>query len=332
MNAQQKKILLFAGIFIIFLWVLFAAVFFWQAERTSREQTQAVVTETLMMITSAVTETPTPTITVTATPTATIEPTITLTMTPTVTPIENADGITPRIIGYSVEGRPLEVFRFGTGEKHRMIIAGIHGGYEYNTVNLADELIIYLRENPELVPEDVSLFILRALNVDGYENYPGMYEGRANANGVDLNRNWDRFWQAEWNPSGCWNYLPVTGGIAPFSEPETFALQYFIQAEKIEALISYHSAALGIFHGGQPEAHLPSVSLAEAAAAVSPYSYPPESYGLCESTGMLAHWAAAQDIAAIDVELTNHAYTDFEINAAILEVFLNWENPYATEE
>jgi hypothetical protein len=333
MNTQQKRILIYSISFITLLWVIFFAVFFWQRNRISQQQITITPSEIIHTDTSEVTFTRTPTETNNPEPTATLTiiPTTTETPVPTLTPILNADGLTPRIIGYSVQDRPLEIYRFGTGEKHRLIIAGIHGGYEYNTVDLAHELIVYLQENLELVPQDVTLFILPALNIDGYENYRGEYAGRPNANGVDLNRNWDRNWQADWEKSGCWNYAPITGGTAPFSEPETFALQYFILEENIEALISYHSAALGIFHGGQPDPYPPSVNLAEAAASVSPYAYPPNSYGLCTSTGMLAHWAAEQDIAAIDVELTNHAFTDFDINIEILKVFLNWENPYPTE-
>jgi predicted deacylase len=47
--------------------------------------------------------------------------------------------------------RPLEVYRFGNGEPAYMIIAGIHGGYEWNTVELAYELIDLLIKEPERV-------------------------------------------------------------------------------------------------------------------------------------------------------------------------------------
>lgn len=260
----------------------------------------------------------------TAAPTAskTPEPTATQTFTPTATP--NADGQEAVVIGYSVQDRPIEVYRFGSGPVHRLIYAGIHGGYEYNTVDLAYQLIDYLRLNLELIPEDITLFIVPVLNVDGFVNGRGQYNGRANARGVDLNRNWDLNWVADWDKSGCWNYVPIHGGTAPFSEPETLALSQFMVEEQIEAVISYHSAALGIFHGGQPDPHPPSVSLAEAVAAVSPYSYPGLSYG-CSATGMSAHWATAQDIAAVDIELTNHSDTDFEINLRILNAFLTWK-------
>jgi len=50
------------------------------------------------------------------------------------------------IIGFSAEGRPLEVYTFGQGEIEDMVIGGIHGGYEWNTIALADQLIKYVNE------------------------------------------------------------------------------------------------------------------------------------------------------------------------------------------
>lgn len=224
-------------------------------------------------------------------------------------------------IGYSVEGRELTMYRFGSGESHRLIIAGIHGGYEYNTTDLAFELIAHIEENPDSIPDYVSLFILPSLNPDGLARSKG-YEGRANANGVDLNRNWDFNWKATWNPYACWSFLPIHGGDYPFSEPETIALRDFIFENNIEAIISYHSAALGIFAGGMPINSI-SVPLAEAVAEVSPYPYPPLDFG-CEMTGQFIDYAASHGIPALDVELANHRDTDFQINLRIFDTFLNW--------
>ncbi len=271
-------------------------------------------------------QTQTSTVAPTLKPTLTAMPSLTNTLQPTATatPIPNTGGQIAQVIGYSVEGRPLEIYRFGSGAKKRLIFAGIHGGYEYNTVDLANELIVYLRDHLDSIPSNISLYILPVLNIDGFTNYKAQYIGRPNANGADLNRNWDINWQEDWDKTGCWNYVPIHGGTAPFSEPETLALSQFMLEENIEAVISYHSAALGIFHGGQSEPHPPSVSLAQAIAAVSPYQYPGKS-GYCTSTGMSAHWAAENGIAAVDIELTNHSETDFDINLRILTVFLNWQ-------
>ncbi len=225
------------------------------------------------------------------------------------------------VIGYSTAGRPLEVFRFGTGEIERMIVAGIHGGYEWNTIALADELIIHLQSHPELIPPDVTLFILRSLNPDGEARARGM-NGRANDNGIDLNRNWPSHWQADWPRGGCWKYTPVTAGAGPGSEPETQALMNFLLNGNVDALINYHSAVLGIFPGGQPPDEA-SLSLADTVATVSTYPYPPIDTG-CQFTGQLIDWASDNGMAALDIELTNHRDTDFEQNLAILSMFLAW--------
>ncbi len=228
----------------------------------------------------------------------------------------------PEIIGYSVAGRPLTIYRYGAGPSPRLIVAGIHGGYEWNTIALAHQLMSYLLVHPEMVPQDVSLYILPSLNPDGHVRSLS-YAGRANANGVDLNRNWPSLWQAEWPKAGCWNYLPIDGGTAPASEPEVAALMNFILDNEMEAILSYHSAALGIFPGGHPP--LPeSVDLADAVAEVAPYPYPPIDAG-CLYTGQFADWAAEMGIPGLDVELTNHRDTDLEINLRVLETFLNWK-------
>jgi hypothetical protein len=264
----------------------------------------------------------TPSITPSQTRTVTPSPTATPTETPTITPTPIPFSEGPIIIGYSVQERPLEVYRFGTGQTERLIVSGMHGGSEYNTIQLADELITYLNGHPEIVPPDVTLYILRSLNPDG-EARAHSYLGRANANGVDLNRNWDANWQKDWPRAGCWTLTYVTGGKQPASEPETMALMTFIQAHHFDAIINYHSAVLGIFAGGLPPDDY-SIRLAEAVAAVTTYPWPPIDTG-CKYTGAFTDWADENGIAALDVELTDHVHTDFEMNVDVLHVFLNWK-------
>ncbi len=230
----------------------------------------------------------------------------------------------PLVIGLSVDGRPLEVYRFGSGPDRRMIVAGIHGGYEWNTVALADELTAYLQGHPDQIPSGVTLYILRVMNPDGLARGQ-WYEGRMNANGVDLNRNFPSNWQVEWPNSGCWSHLPVSSGESAASEPETQAVMDFVRNHPLTALISYHSAFLGIFPGGIP-LHLPSVDLAQVVADATTYRYPPVETG-CMYTGTLADWAADQGAAAVDLELHTHENTDFVENLAVLKIFLNWQPP-----
>jgi len=244
---------------------------------------------------------------------------------PTVAPTPSPFLRGPITIGASVAGRDLEVFQFGSGDSQRMIVAGIHGGYEGNTIRLADELIQVLTAKPDLIPTSATLYILRSLNPDG-EARSDSYKGRTNENLVDLNRNWPAFWKSTWPLEGCWTYTWVSGGSHPASEPETRALMNFLLTYRIEALISYHSAVLGIFPGGQPPDPA-SISLAEAISKVSDYAYPPIETG-CQYTGQLIDWASLQGIAAVDIELTNHEDTDLWQNLKILETFLAWEQDH----
>jgi hypothetical protein len=258
-------------------------------------------------------------------PSATLfRPSATLPLTPTPVP-----SITPFyavwriVIGQSVQDRPIEVYRFGAGKHERLIVAGIHGGSEANTIALADQLIEYLQKNPERVPVDVSLYILRSLNPDG-EALGDKPEARFNANGVDLNRNFDQNWKASWKGGDCVSTDPKTAGTAAASEPETQAFMKFLMGRKIEALIDYHSAKLGIFPAGQP-ASPASVKLAEAIAAASPYAYPPVKTN-CEFTGTLVDWAISQGTqAAVDLELNSSSDPEFATNLKILDLLLTWQ-------
>lgn len=278
--------------------------------------------------TSSMTFTPTMTLTLTntvthcptLTPSPTQTPTQTLSPTSTNTSIPFSEG--PITIGYSVEERPIEVYRFGSGINERLIVAGMHGGSEYNTIKLADELIAYINSHNEIIPTNITLYILRNLNPDG-EARSHDYYGRPNAHNVDLNRNWDANWQKDWPRNNCWTYTYVTSGDAPGSEPETQSLMNFILSHKIEAILNYHSAALGIFPGGLPPEEN-TLRLAETIAAVTTYPYPPINIG-CVYTGGFTDWADEHGIPALDIELTNHTDTDFEMNLQVLNVLITWQ-------
>jgi murein peptide amidase A len=256
-------------------------------------------------------------------PTVTPNPRSTLIVVQTPTPFVLVGGTKPAVIGYSVSGRPLEVYTFGNGLKQRMIVAGIHGGYEWNTIALADELITYIHKHPDVIPKDVTLYILRNLNPDGDARDHGI-DGRVNDHGVDLNRNFPINWAAEWDREGCWDSGPSTGGTGPGSEPETRSLMGFLKTHKIEALISYHSAALGVFPGGNPW-EKSSIQFAKELANVTDYAFPPLDTG-CIYTGTLADYAVEQGATAVDMELSTHTNTDYERNLKALDVLLNWKN------
>jgi protein MpaA len=256
-------------------------------------------------------------------PTLTPNPNYTPPVFETPTPFELPDGPRPSIIGFSLAARPIEVYRFGDGERAYLIVAGIHGGYEGNTIALANELITHINKNPGAIPGDVTLYIIRNMNPDGEARDNGV-DGRVNNNGVDLNRNFpSENWTDDWARAGCWIYRPTTGGAFGGSEPETRSVMGFIRNHELEALISYHSAALGVFPGGDPWT-ADSRRLASALANATGYPYPPIDTG-CKYTGTLADWAVENGVgAAVDMELRNHKDTDFKENLKALKVLLSF--------
>ncbi len=336
-SSRQVSVLVVLGVVVLFLVsglgfvVAQSIVLMYQPPVQAAGPPQPTVTQPSPAWTA--THSPTPTATLllpTMTPTYTLlpaitqaRPTATLPASPTPVPPLTPYHVYERsVIGYSVEGRPIEVHRFGNGPRERLIVAGIHGGSEWNTTALAYELIAYLGNNRSLVPADVSLFILPLLNPDG-ESRAHSADGRANANGVDLNRNFDADWKLSWPRHGCWDLRHTTGGTHPGSEPETQAAMGFLLAHKVDVLISYHSAAHGIFPSDHPP-HPDSVRLAQEIASVTPYIYPPFDTG-CRFSGTLVDWALQQGVIGVDLELRTHSETEFEVNLEVLSLLLRWQ-------
>lgn len=141
--------------------------------------------------------------------------------------------VKPLVIGRSVEGRPIEVW----AERERistLIIGGFHGD-EPATVDLVIDF----------APETGGVALLPLLNPDGAERGT-----RYNANGVDLNRNFDYNWHPE---------SEEPSGSHPLSEPESKALSEFVLARRPQKIVSLHWA-LGEIDADGPQ----STALAEA--------------------------------------------------------------------
>jgi murein tripeptide amidase MpaA len=139
------------------------------------------------------------------------------------------------VVGHSVEGRPLVARSFGSGDRLLMLVGGIHGGWEANTVALVDALIAHFAANPDDVLPGVRLVLVPAANPDGVLR-GRTPEGRFNTNGVDLNRNWG----CDWSPQAVWRDQPVDPGPHPLSEPESQALAETIRLLRPSALLFYN--------------------------------------------------------------------------------------------
>ena len=111
-----------------------------------------------------------------------------------------------RVVGRSVNGRPLRAWRAGNPRSRRriLVIGCIHGNECAGTA-------VTLRLANLANPIAYDLWMIPNLNPDGYA--AGV---RQNAHGVDLNRNFG----AMWKPIGR-RGSPQYSGTRPFSEPES---------------------------------------------------------------------------------------------------------------
>jgi murein peptide amidase A len=131
----------------------------------------------------------------------------------------------PEVIGYSTQGRPIEVRRLGTfGSPRRILVVGCIHGDEDEGVEITRRLV---RGG---VPQGVEFWIVHVVNPDG--RHLGV---RQNGRGVDLNRNFG----SEWIPIGeRWD--PEYSGPRPWSEPETRITRKLVKRLRPDVTIWYH--------------------------------------------------------------------------------------------
>lgn len=242
---------------------------------------------------------------------------------------------TVTIIGRSVENRPLEAYTFGTGETDLLFVGGIHGGYEWNSILLAYEMINHLRSNPNIVPENSTVHIIPNLNPDGLFAATGLEgvfaataitdnsmhtsgAGRMNARDVDLNRNF----ACKWAPKSTWRSKPVSAGSAAFSEPEAAALRDYVLRTTPEGVVFWHSQADNVYASECEDGVLPgTLTLMNTYARAGGYGAVPvfDAYPI---TGDAEGWLASIDIPAVTVELGSRTSIEWTQNLAGVEAVL----------
>lgn len=214
----------------------------------------------------------------------------------------------------SVEGRAIRVVELGRGPRWVAVIGGIHQGNEANTTDLVKLLLDHFRANLDLIPDGVGLALIPDLNPDG-----AVAGTRENANGVDLNRNWDADWKPDsYGPSGL---VVGGGGERPFSEPETRALARYLVDRPFVAAIFYHSRGALVVAGHGDDGG--SAELARVIALAAQYLYLTE-WTVYPLSGQATDYLANQGIHAVDVELTNYTDPDFARNLRGLTAALAW--------
>jgi protein MpaA len=133
-----------------------------------------------------------------------------------------------RVIGHSVEGRPITAYRMGTpGGKVVVVIGVIHGDEDKGA-----RITQLLRSTP--TSAGIDLWLIDSINPDGQA-----HGTRENANGVDLNRNFEH----------GWHFIPKDGknhqysGEKPGDQPETKAVEAFVRQVQPKVTMWYHQDA-----------------------------------------------------------------------------------------
>lgn len=225
---------------------------------------------------------------------------------PTRTPYPDDDLFS---LGESAQGRPLAAWRFGEGPRRIVLIGGIHGGYEVNTVALAELLVDHFRDHPADALPGVEIVIVPRANPDGLEIGTGL-EARFNANGVDLNRNWG----CDWQSTAVLRDIDIDPGPRPFSEPESQALRAYFLAEPPDAVVFYHSAIGAVFMGACGAEHPPADWMGDLLADATGYPY--SEFSHYDVTGDASNWLAERGIPAAVIELVTRDDPEFSHNLA----------------
>ena len=134
-----------------------------------------------------------------------------------------------------MQGRDITAYRMGDPTGRPVLLIGVIHGNEAKGYDITQ----LIRTMP--TPPGIDLWIIDSINPDGQFSHT-----RENANGVDLNR----------NVSYNWNYIPMSedngqySGEAPADQPETQALEAFVDEIQPTITIFWHQDANRVSPGG----------------------------------------------------------------------------------
>ena len=243
-------------------------------------------------------------------PTETVIPSITP-MPPTLTLDLGPEQIT---IGRSVDNVPIEAVRFGNGQTSILFVGGIHAGYAPSSVTLAQRAINYFEEATNEIPKNVTLYIVKSLNPDSPID-PNRLGGRLNANGVDLNRNFNCNWAPDTKIFG--KVVPGSGGTSPLSEPESQSLADFISEIEPVAVVFWGASGRVSVPGSCGKNSRVSDELAAIYGNAANYRVL-DIEGNEELNGDVSNWLDQQDIPTIFALLEDEIALDWDDNLAAM--------------
>ncbi|MBC7565018.1 DUF2817 domain-containing protein [Candidatus Saccharibacteria bacterium] len=138
------------------------------------------------------------------------------------------------VIGYSVRGRAIVAYTFGSGGSTTLFTGGMHGS-EPSGMSTMQAWVSYLQANGYKVPADKTVVIVPNTNPDGIA-----VGSRNNINNVNIDRN---FPASNWRPDidTASGLLPTGGGTSAGSEPETKALIALTTQLRPRLEVSFHA-------------------------------------------------------------------------------------------
>jgi len=154
-----------------------------------------------------------------------------------VSPGGTNDGVVTKAnIGTASDGTtPMWSYATGTGKKVALWISGQHSGEVIAQLANIVTFAWFARSNDpraRRLRASYRVIMIPNANPSAFKAGNG---GRVNANGVNLNRNWDFFWT---------QYVPTTGnakGATAFSENETKAIKAVIDANDVRVILDLHN-------------------------------------------------------------------------------------------
>lgn len=246
-------------------------------------------------------------------------------------------------VGKSEEGRDIYLLIFGNPEaEHAVFVDGSIHGREYITTQLIMHMLLNYTVNYETnlayqeMLKDVCFYIVPMANPDGvsisqlgeaaitdenrlallrnlyhiehsyhqsYRNYLARW--KANANGVDLNRNFD----AGWNTFS--EHLSQSSekfkGVAPGTETETMALMNAFQQREFDCVLNYHARGEVIYYGAcgiSAELTGKSINLAKLVNSVNHYKMVDTTKSASCVSGGFGDWVMmAQNTPSVAIEV-----------------------------
>jgi hypothetical protein len=210
-----------------------------------------------------------------------------------------------KIYGYSQGNRLIEGYEIGLGENVILLLGATHGD-EKTSADLLNRFIEQMKTDFSLVSTTKKVIVIPVVNPDGYYER----DDNLNANGVNLNRNFETTEWKQYQPGGTF------AGPRPFSEIESQTIKKVVEEYKPSMMISFHAQGSLV----SPELGQASSELGKWYADKTGYTYWDE----WNEAGTATKWfAEVIGNPAITVELQRHLELgdDWEKNkGALLEL------------